>query len=43
MVVRPFGILQEWGSEYPPCRPSAASRGPLEQTVSFLCYLAALK
>lgn len=43
MVVRPFGILQEWGSEYPPCRPSAAWGGPLEQTVSFLCYLAALK
>ena len=43
MVVRPFGILQEWGSEYPPCRPSAAWEGRLEQTASFLRYLVVLK
>ena len=35
--------MQEWGSEHPPCRPSAASGGRLEQVVSFLRYLAALK
>ena len=43
MVVRPSGIFVGEGSKHPPSRPSAAWEGPLEQTVSFLRYFAALK